>query len=239
MDERQQRNGRGAERPPALTFWQRLILGVYRALTGKTLDLRKQALEKEVPRERGQQARKQTRYSYSNGPMYYLGQQIVRAMQDAGYPAHIWQCLRSAEKQQEYYLEGTSRARPFQSPHQYYEAVDILHPALMWKVGDDYWEALSACVEIVEEKFGVELVHGWRDWGWDGAHIQLKDWKRFRLKVGMQHPNQRQLRERFEEVLPKVWARYRLSGEGSKTFRSTEDADLQDQVRQAERPDGR
>ena len=186
------------------------------------------------PRERMQVPKRQTAYTYVDGPMYYLGQQIVKAMQDAGYPAKIHSCYRSPEIQRGLYAQGrtapgrkVTRAKPWESPHQYYEAVDIIHPSLAWDVSGDYWEALASCVRIVGDKFSVELQHG-HDWDGDGvpvhlddderlrdsAHIQLKDWKTVRdrhrrqvLDEGANRPpNEAELWVRFCEVLPSVAA---------------------------------
>lgn len=182
----------------------------------------------------GQVHERLTRYDYSQGPMYYLGQQIVRAMEDSGYPAFIWCCYRSPAKQSEYLDKGTSKAGPWQSPHQFYEAVDILHPELYWQAPPDYWEQLAACVRIVAEKFGVELDHG-HYWSWvDSAHVELEDWREFRERIRARwrddldewnfqreedplskavmptpsKPTEEELAQRFEQVLPKVWKQH-------------------------------
>lgn len=137
------------------------------------------------PRERGQEPRKQTRYTYTDGPMIYLGQQIVRHMQDAGYPSKIIFGYRPPEVQAELYAKGrtepgtiVTKAPPWSSPHQYYEAVDIVHKSKGWEVSEDYWETLAACVEVVSENYGVALTHG-HTWAFrDSAHIQMGDWHR-------------------------------------------------------------
>jgi len=182
----------------------------------------------------GQVTDRQTRFTYDKGPMYFLGEQIVRAMQDSGYPAFIWQCYRPPEKQRQYYDAGNSKAPPWASPHQYYEAVDILHPKLFWSAPADYWEQLAACVRIVAQRFDVELEHGYH-WSFvDSAHVELKDWRVVRGYMQEQWrqateewsrerraepentsrppaprpPNGGELARRFAEVLPKQWAQH-------------------------------
>jgi hypothetical protein len=157
------------------------------------------------PRERMQDPKPQKFYCYSAGPMFYIGQQIVAAMQKAGYPAKIQECLRSADRQAALKSEGRSRAGPFESPHQFSEAVDIVHPSLFWKVSEDYWDALDACAQTVSRRLGVELETGY-SWGWDKAHIELKDWRVVRDRLGKRHPEPEDLNRRFAEVLPSVWA---------------------------------
>ncbi len=186
------------------------------------------------PREKMQVPKRQTAYTYLDGPMIFLGRQIVKGMEDAGYPAKILYGYRSPEGQAELYAKGrtksgniVTKAKPYQSPHQYYEAVDIVHPSKFWDVSEAYWDTLASVVRIVAEKYGVELNHG-HHWDFrDSAHIELKDWRlvRERIKVAttreglpMRPPTRQELGERFHEVLPKVAKAYeRRSGGKSLT----------------------
>lgn len=160
--------------------------------------------------EKMQTPKRQTRYTYVEGPMQFLGQQIVKSMEDAGYPAKVQECYRSPERQQRLLSlgEGVTKAGSFGSAHQYYEAVDIVHPSLFWNASSDYWEQLAVCVRIVADKYGVDLNHGhhWRMV--DSAHIQLRDWREFKAVVGKAKPSPEQLALRFQSVLPAVWAQY-------------------------------
>ena len=176
----------------------------------KFLNVAKRAFEDSHPTEQMQVQKMQTRYNYVRGPMYFLAQQIIRRMQEAGYPAFVWCHYRSPEQQNKEYAEGDSKARAYHSPHQFMEAVDILHPKLYWGASQDYWDTLAACVKVVEEKFAVALVHGY-DWGWDSAHIELKDWRSMRSRVGQSVPTLYQLADRFEEVLPEQWKQFKKS----------------------------
>lgn len=177
-----------------------------------------------LPRERMQVNKRQTRYTYLEGPMKFLGQQIVKSMEDAGYPALIHCCYRSPEAQMEAYGRGVSRAKAWQSPHQFMEAVDIVHPTLFWNVSADYWEQLAVCTRIVAEKFNVDLTGGF-DWGWDLAHIEIRDWRSLKddpdwlefkreelrsVQEGTPAPQVplEALQRRFQEVLPSVWSQY-------------------------------
>lgn len=172
----------------------------------------RQMKQRVYPREKMQTPKRQTRFTYTEGPMYYLGQQIVKGMQDAGYPAKIIECYRSPERQLKVFSEGHSKATAWQSPHQYNEAVDIVHPSKYWNVSEEYWTTLAAVVEIVAEKYSVQLTHG-HTWKFrDSAHIQLADWKRVRNAhralinyEGKPRPRTKdELWRRFEEVLPAV-----------------------------------
>ncbi len=177
-------------------------------------ELIKRAKARMFPREKMQVKKRQTRYTYVDGPMVYLGQQIVKAMEDAGYPAKIIEALRSPERQAALKAAGRSRAGPWESPHQFWEAVDIVHPGKGWNVSEDYWQQLESAVSMVEEKFGVQLEHGHRWKFRDSAHIEMKYWRTVKGRMqaiameeqGMRAPNAKELAERFNEVLPKVWA---------------------------------
>lgn len=163
-----------------------------------------------IPRLKYQAEKRQTRYTYTDGPMIYLGQQIVKKMQDAGYPSKIFYGYRSAELQLALYNKRpkVTNARPYESPHQYYEAVDIVHETLFWNAPPEYWETLSAVVQVVSKEFGVGLTHG-HNWQMvDSAHIELSDWRFQKAKVGLQCPTQKQLADRFAEVLPRQWVAY-------------------------------
>jgi hypothetical protein len=194
------------ERETQKMTWQH-IASVLKTLETEIAALRKQAesfVPEDVPDGRGQAAKKQTRYTYTDGPMFYLGQQIVRAMQDGGYPAKIVECFRSWERQQLVFDRGNSKARPGESPHQYFEAVDIVHETRGWDVGEDFWNALASAVKLVETKFHVDLTHG-HTWKFrDSAHVELTDWRDFAFQCGHQKPDSERLERRFRDVLPGV-----------------------------------
>jgi len=193
-----------------------------RIYTPKTL--MEAARRARLPHEKMQVSKRQTRYTYTDGPMMFLGQQIVKSMEDAGFPAKIHCCYRSPEQQMDVYGRGNSRAKAWESPHQYMEAVDIVHPSLFWNVSADYWEQLAISTRIVAEKFGVDLTGGF-DWGWDLAHIEIRDWRCLKdepdwldfkreewrsVQEGIPVPEvpRDALQRRFQEVLPSVWAQY-------------------------------
>ncbi|KMW57248.1 hypothetical protein AIOL_002209 [Candidatus Rhodobacter oscarellae] len=197
------------------------------------------ALEQQYPKEKMQEVKLQTRFTYTEGPMIFLGQQIVKGMQEAGYPSRVVFGRRTAERQAKLYAKGrtapgrkVTRAGPWESAHQFDDAVDICHKSKGWDVSKDYWETLASVVRIVGEVFDVQLEHGhyWRFK--DSAHIELNDWKanRARLEriwaeeeadriragdppgIVKRHFNQSELWERFCEVLPDVAKRHSRRG---------------------------
>lgn len=157
-------------------------------------------------------ARLQTRYTYTDGPMMFIGQQIVRAMQQAGWDAKISECYRSPERQRKLMKTRFSNADMWESPHQYYLAVDIIHAKLGWKVDPRFWQDLAAAVAVVQKKFGVLLEHGhtWTD-PRDSAHIELADFRRWRSMYFGRPPTGKELDHMFAMVLPNVWNDYKKS----------------------------
>lgn len=144
------------------------------------------------------------------GPMIYLGHQICKRMEQIGYPSKIAVGYRTPEQQDREFRANRSNAKGWQSPHQFYLAVDICHKFQGWpKDTDPYWDALMTVVANVEADYAVKLTAGKRDWGWDFAHVQLRDWKGFRERCkgvgGAYHrPTPTDLYAWFREVLPKV-----------------------------------
>lgn len=151
----------------------------------------------------------------SDGPMLWLGDQIVKRMEKAGYPSRIFCGFRSPEQQNREFADGDSKAKAWQSPHQFYEAVDIIHKTKAWNVSQDYWDMLATVVRTVEREYSIDLVHGY-DWGWDSAHIEIALWrqvpKRQIRKEGHNYePSPWEREQRFKELLPAV---YRSFGTG-------------------------
>ena len=149
--------------------------------------------------------------NHRDGPMIWLGEKIVQKMNEAGWPSRIFQGYRSPELQQQYKDKGTSKAGPWQSPHQFYEAVDIIHQTKAWDVPQDYWDTLASVVRVVEQEYAIDLEHGY-DWGWDSAHIEIKDWRNVRDRQkasgGYHVPSELERAARFKEKLPAVWASF-------------------------------
>lgn len=155
--------------------------------------------------------RRQTRFNYMDGPMVYIGQQIIRTMQDMGWETEIFEAYRTPERQAELKRQGRSKAPPWSSPHQYWCAVDIVLKPKKWPPIDHrFWKDLNAAQRVVAEKFGVELVHG-LDWGWDAAHIELKNFRHYRDLYTGREMTQAEKDAMFKDVLPNVWKQYTRS----------------------------
>jgi hypothetical protein len=165
---------------------------------------------------RKKQIKHQTRENYSvtrrSGPMFYLAHVIVKKMADSGYPTKIVYCYRSPEEQARLYAQGRStegvivtKAKPWQSAHQYWEAADFCHKTLGWNVPMEYWDQLERVVKAVEAEYRVDLTGGY-EWEWDRAHVEIKHWREQKGRYLDLKGNQRSMTEvehlqRFVEIL--------------------------------------
>ncbi|MHD0316761.1 M15 family metallopeptidase [Fusobacterium sp. THCT1E2] len=84
--------------------------------------------------------------------------------------------LRTLEKQQEYFKNGTSKLDGVnkKSNHQLGRAIDIYYTG--WsnkdKNDDSRWKELINCFRVAAENLGIKVIFGY-DWGWDNPHIEL------------------------------------------------------------------
>lgn len=159
----------------------------------------------------GEARRRITRFTYDEGPMQFLAEQICKEMQRVGYPAVIHCVYRAPEVQEKYRRTGTSKAGPFQSAHQYYAAADIIHERWAWFAAPDapdgagFWRALGDATHLVSEKFGVPFN---KRLSWDLAHVELFNWREMKEIVGPQEPSKLALDWYFQVTLPSVWRRH-------------------------------
>lgn len=163
------------------------------------------------PAARPDQAQLEKRLSrnvYRDGPMAFIGRQIVRRMGDKGWPCKISEHYRTPQRQAELMRLGRSKAGPWRSPHQYGLAVDVIHQFRGWDVPERFWTDLAGVVKVVEGIYDVDLEHG-HTWKFrDSAHVELKDFRTWRDRWGPRCPTQAELDECFAEVLPRVWKDY-------------------------------
>jgi len=159
----------------------------------------------------GEPRKRITRMRYGSGPMGFLADQIMKELQRAGYPAVEFNLYRAPDEQGYMLRRGVSKVGPFHSAHQFYGASDIIHQKWAWFAADDapdgdqFWDRLWDCVEVVSEKFNVEF----RDRiSWDPAHVEMANWRDFREVVGHREPNQTQLDWYFQITLLVVWKQH-------------------------------
>lgn len=170
---------------------------------------------------KGARSNRVTRMRYDVGPMGFLGDQIQKEMDRAGYPVKEHCLHRGARAQNAAFERKASKARAFQSAHQFYGAGDYVHEKWFWfaKKNDDgsptgapdgtmFFDALWDCVALVSEKYGVEFAPRL---SWDAAHVELANWRVMRDRIGERKPNSTDLRWYFAFTLPRVWKAHEVA----------------------------
>lgn len=178
------------------------------------------ARQQRYPREKMQEPRLLSHSCYDNGPMYYLAGQIVKAMQQAGYPCVVFEHLIPMPC----HLNSADI-----TPYHIGEAVSFGHPRLEYDVTPEYWETLDACITIVKQKYAVALEHARGVRTKDPAHVEIIGWQSFAAELDPEierwhdnrHPTETyqvprgRLWKRFKEVLPKVARQYERQHAGN------------------------
>lgn len=153
------------------------------------------------------------RNQYHWGPMGFLSTQAVKRMSYKGWPCKVSELLRSPKRQNQLYGK-TSKAKAWQSPHQWGLAADVIHARKGWDVPERFWTDLAAVIKVMDEEYDVRLTHGhyWRFR--DSAHFELTSWRDWARRWGKSAPTDEQLSECFAAVMPKVWRQFQQSPAG-------------------------
>lgn len=165
--------------------------------------------------EKMQTPRKQTMYTMTEAPIFYVAQKIIRAMQDAAFPTEIKAYYRTPETQSRLHMQRLTRYLPNESPHQYCEAVDLSHPSDRIEITERYWKTFRSCVVVVAERLNVDV----RTTDENG-HIEFADWReraeilreKWRETGGPRRPNEAENWQRFQQKLPKIAKRAHSEG---------------------------
>lgn len=97
------------------------------------------------------------------------------------WPFFVHTGMRTYWAQESAFKAGHSKARPYQSPHQWGLAVDLVHFSRLWDLRPLEWETLAAVVRECSRKASVPLEWG-GDWSfYDPAHWQLEAWPKYRV----------------------------------------------------------
>lgn len=102
---------------------------------------------------------------------------MYKACKARNIPVIAFEMLRSPERQDELYKAGRSKARGYQSPHQFGMAVDIVHATDYWQITKKQWDIIGSIGFEVARKNKIDI-----EWGgkfkkfYDPAHWQIKNW---------------------------------------------------------------
>lgn len=105
---------------------------------------------------------------------------MVRRMGKLDVPIFASEVMRTAERQNDLYALGNSKAKGGQSPHQYGCAIDLVHSVHGWNLDRKAWELIGHVGQEIIAQAGLAIVSfAWGgDWKfYDPAHWQVEDWK--------------------------------------------------------------
>lgn len=139
--------------------------------------------------------KKQTRFTYVDGPVVFIAQQMVRLLQDAGWSVEViehdyddWRQGHPAVFGWAAFVGLKTRERPApESP---------------------YWQEVKAAAAVVSEKYGIELDLARARFAPSAVQITYQHWRRWRDIEARRGPDKDDLKYRFKVVLPKVWKQY-------------------------------
>lgn len=108
---------------------------------------------------------------------------FVAYMANLGVPVFPSEIVRSAERQNQLYKDGFSKAPAGKGPHVFGLAVDLVHSVHGWNMSPKQWEFFGHVGKTIVTTRTCAMTWG-GDWppikervGWDPAHWQLREWK--------------------------------------------------------------
>lgn len=105
---------------------------------------------------------------------------LVRRLRKLGVPVFAHCVIRTSAEQDALFVQGNSKARGGQSPHNYGFAVDIVHSVSAWEIPAHAWAMIGHVGKEVAASLGVKVQWG-GDWSfYDPAHWELADWRKLR-----------------------------------------------------------
>lgn len=103
---------------------------------------------------------------------------LVVRLAKLGIPAFAHNMVRDAAHQNALYVQGVSKSKAGQSPHNYGMAVDVIHSLKAWDMTHDEWNIFGHVGREVAVQQGVKLTWG-GDWRfYDPAHWELAGWRK-------------------------------------------------------------
>lgn len=105
---------------------------------------------------------------------------FIRRMAKLDVPMFASEVMRDAERQNDLYALGNSKAKGGQSPHQYGCAIDLVHSVHGWNLDRKAWELIGHVGQEIVQMAGLQIVSlAWGgDWQfYDPAHWQIDGWK--------------------------------------------------------------
>lgn len=169
------------------------------------LELTASVRDRWCPQERQTAPRRQTRFTYVDGPAHYLAQQVCATMQRGGWPSVVAYSLRSPQAHNRLYEAEQTNLDVWESPHVFGEAANVWHPSLQRQVSAEYWRAFQDAVYLVSRRYSVDIDST------SSGHLELADWRAQQPYLNSRPPHPAELQDRFRAVLPAVYRQYERS----------------------------
>lgn len=130
-------------------------------------------------RYRDQQARADRRGAHPD--IIAFERAFVRRMKKLGVPVFAHNMVRNHAQQGRLFVQGVSKARPGESPHNHGKAVDIVHGIRAWEIPRPCWDLFGHIGHEVAKQLGVKVQWGGTWKFYDPAHWELEDWRHYPL----------------------------------------------------------
>lgn len=101
-----------------------------------------------------------------------------KAMAKIYVPVFAHNMVRDAAHQNALYVQGVTKAKAGQSPHNYGLAVDIVHSTKAWDMTPEQWAIFGHVGKELALRHGIPIIWG-GDWTSfpDPAHWEIANWK--------------------------------------------------------------
>lgn len=124
---------------------------------------------------------------------------FVKRMAKMGIPVFASEVLRTAERQNDLFALGTTRAKGGQSAHQFGCAVDLVHSVKGWQLSPLEWAVMEHVGRELAKARGLAVhnLHGpdgqwsfydpahWQVVGWKAVRDDYPEWRAFTLNKAM------------------------------------------------------
>ena len=120
-----------------------------------------------------------------------------KACHKRNIPLRAFEFVRTAERQQELYEKGFTKAQAGFGAHQYGMAVDCIVAHKAWSLSKKEWACLIAIGKEVARRRNIKIDSGY-DWDfWDPAHWELEGWKEM---IAPKQPNKPYKKNKFYDI---------------------------------------
>lgn len=107
---------------------------------------------------------------------------LIKRAAKLGVPLFAHAVTRGATEQNRLYVQGHTKARAGESPHNFGAAVDIIHGTKGWNLTRKQWEIVGHLGKELAASLGLRVKWG-GDWKfYDPAHWELTDWREIRAE---------------------------------------------------------